>query len=120
MSMSSEHPNDVSVFTRIVNREIPASIVKENEELIAFHDISPQAPVHILVVPKEEKYRNVVEMAADAPELLAEIVAMAQEIANEFCEGEFCLVFNTGSSAGQTVFHVHAHVLGGGLSESSL
>lgn len=118
--MATENANEVSIFTRIVNREIPATIVKENDRLIAFNDIAPQAPVHVLVVPKDPSYRNVVELAAADPELLAEMISFAQEIANELCTGQFRLVFNTGEEAGQTVFHVHGHILGGHLSEDSL
>lgn len=109
-----------SLFTRIAEREIPADIVFENERLIAFRDIAPQAPVHLLVVPKTEQYANVAELAEGDPALLAEIVATAKQLAQQHCDGEFRLIFNTGSSAGQTVFHVHAHVLGGTLEEGSL
>lgn len=109
-----------SIFTRIVEREIPADIVFENDRVIAFRDIAPQAPVHLLVVPKTEAYANVAELAAADPALLAEVVAIAQHLATEHAEGEFRLVFNSGASAGQTVFHVHAHVLGGSITEGSL
>ncbi|MEO6943812.1 MAG: histidine triad nucleotide-binding protein [Lacisediminihabitans sp.] len=115
--MSADNP---SIFTRIVAREIPADIVFESERIIAFRDIAPQAPVHILVVPKTELYRNVAELAAGDPALLAEVVSTAQRLATEQCAGEYRLVFNTGQSAGQTVFHVHAHVLGGVLAEGTL
>lgn len=109
-----------SIFSRIVAREIPADIVFENDELIAFKDINPQAPVHVLVVPKTEKYRTVSELAAGDPTLLAHVVEVAKRIATESAGGEYRLVFNEGESAGQTVFHVHAHVLGGGLAEGTL
>lgn len=115
--MSVEAP---SIFTRIVAREIPADIVFESERIIAFRDIAPQAPVHILVVPKTAQYRNVAELAAADPALLAEVVATAQQLAAEHAGGEYRLVFNTGESAGQTVFHVHAHLLGGTLPEGTL
>jgi histidine triad (HIT) family protein len=115
--MTSAQP---SIFSRIVAREIPADIVFENESVIAIQDIAPKAPVHLLVVPKDPQYRDVSELAAGDPALLAEIVDTAQRLANEHCGGEFRLVFNTGASAGQTVFHVHAHVLGGGLEEGSI
>lgn len=104
-----------SVFTRIIAREIPADVVFESDSLIAFRDRNPQAPVHILVVPKTNKYRNVTELAAGDPALLAEIVATAKHLANEHAAGEYRLVFNEGPSVGQTVFHVHAHVLGAGV-----
>ncbi|MCF8523060.1 MAG: histidine triad nucleotide-binding protein [Pontimonas sp.] len=115
--MSSSEP---SIFSKIVSREIPANIVMENDRLIAFWDIAPKAPVHLLVVPKTQEYANVAELAAGDPQLLAELVGMAQELANEHANGEFRLVFNSGATAGQTVFHVHAHVLTGGLDEGSL
>jgi histidine triad (HIT) family protein len=109
-----------SIFSRIVAREIPADIVFETEDLIAFRDIAPQAPVHILVVPKTEQYANVTELAEADPQLLASLVSAAKSIASEHANGEFRLVFNSGESAGQTVFHVHAHVLAGGLKEGTL
>jgi histidine triad (HIT) family protein len=115
--MSSAEP---SIFSKIVSREIPANIVMENDRLIAFWDIAPKAPVHLLVVPKTQEYANVAELAAGDPQLLAELVAVAQELANVHANGEFRLVFNSGATAGQTVFHVHAHVLTGGLDEGSL
>jgi len=109
-----------SIFTKIVRGDIPADIVRETDRVIAFRDIAPQAPVHVLIVPKTAAYRNVVELAAAEPELLAELVALAKDIADEHADGQFRLVFNTGQNAGQTVFHVHAHVLAGGLAEGSL
>ncbi|MEO7005410.1 MAG: histidine triad nucleotide-binding protein [Terrimesophilobacter sp.] len=109
-----------SIFSKIVDRELPADIVFENDRLIAFNDIAPKAPVHILVVPKTQDYHNVTELAAADPDLLAELVATADQLAKQFAHGEFRLVFNTGASAGQTVFHVHAHMLGGELPEGTL
>ncbi|MDH6181145.1 histidine triad (HIT) family protein [Microbacteriaceae bacterium SG_E_30_P1] len=109
-----------SIFTRIIDREIPADIVFENDRVIAFRDIAPQAPVHVLVVPKTAAYANVAELAAGDPALLAEVVTVAQQLATDQTDGHFRLVFNTGEEAGQTVFHVHAHVLGGGLKEGTL
>ena len=76
--------------------------------------------MHLLVIPKSEDYRNVVELAAGDPDLLAEIIGLANSLAAEHADGDFRLVFNTGPNAGQTVFHVHAHVLAGGLEEKSL
>ena len=114
--MSNTEP---SVFTKIVAREIPADIVFESDSVIAIRDIAPKAPVHLLVVPKAE-YRNVAELAAADPALLAEVVAVAQSLADEHTAGEFRLVFNTGETAGQTVFHVHAHVLSGHITDGSL
>lgn len=112
--------DDPSIFTRITSREIPAEIVFESDQLIAFHDIHPQARVHLLVVPKTERYRNVSELAAGDAALLAELVSTAQQLASEFADGEYRLIFNTGESTGQTIFHVHAHVLCGHLEEGTL
>lgn len=115
--MTNETP---SIFSRIVAREIPATIVAETERVIAFDDIAPQAPVHVIVTPKTEEYRNVGELAAGDPALLAELVQVAGQVAADRADGQFRLIFNTGENAGQTVFHVHAHVLAGGLGEGTL
>ena len=115
--MSSAEP---TIFERIIAREIPADIVLETDTIIAFRDIAPKAPVHLLVVPKTSRYRDVAELAEGDPALLAEVVATAQSLATEHADGHFRLIFNTGANAGQTVFHVHAHVLAGGLTEGSL
>src|SRR3954447_7290557 len=105
--------SEPSVFTRILSGEIPSQIIAETENAFAIRDIAPQAPVHLLVIPKSEEYRNVVELAAGDPELLAELVGLANTVAAEHSDGDFRLIFNTGESVGQTVFHVHAHVLAG-------
>ena len=109
-----------SIFTKIIAREIPADIVFESDSVIAFRDIAPQAPVHLLVVPTTEEFENVAALAVGNPALLAEIVSVAQKLADEYAGGQFRLIFNTGENAGQTVFHVHAHVLGGNLEEGTL
>ena len=114
--MSSEP----TIFERIVAREIPAEIVFESEHVIAIRDIAPQAPLHLLVFPKTAEYANVSQLAAGNPALLAEVVSTAHALATEHSNGEFRLVFNSGASAGQTVFHVHAHVLSGQLEEGKL
>lgn len=100
-----------SIFTRIRNGEIPGETLAETDRVFAIRDINPQARVHVLVIPKTEQYRDVAELAAGDPSLLAEMVAVARGIAAEHANGEFRLIFNNGASAGQTVFHVHAHVL---------
>lgn len=121
MSSSGAEP---SIFSLIIDRKIPATIVAETERLIAFEDIAPQAPVHVVITTKDAQYRNVVELAAGDPALLADLVDLAHQIAAERTDDQFRLVFNTGAAAGQTVFHVHAHVLGspaaGVLGEDSL
>jgi len=110
----------MSIFSAIIARDIPADIVFESDTIIAFRDIAPRAPIHLLVVPKTEAYANVVELAAGDPALLTEMVSVAHDLAREHADGEFRLIFNTGANAGQSVFHVHAHLLAGGLTEGSL
>lgn len=112
--------SEPSVFTRILNGDIPSEIIAQTERVFAIKDIAPKAPVHLLVIPKTAEYRDVVELAAGDPSLLAEMVDLAGQLAGTYTGGQFRLVFNTGAAAGQTVFHVHAHVLGGTLDESSL
>ena len=112
--------SEKTLFQKIADGDLPADLVYEDDRAVAFRDIAPKAPVHLLVVPKTAAFANVVELAAGGPELLAEIVAVAGQLAAEHCGGEFRLIFNTGAAAGQTVFHVHAHVLGGTLPEGSL
>lgn len=109
-----------TIFGKIVSGEIPVEKLAETDRVIAFPDIAPQAPVHILVIPKTAEYANVTELAAGDPGLLAEMVDVAQRLAAEHSNGDFRLIFNNGASAGQTVFHVHAHLLAGGLEEGSL
>lgn len=108
-----------TVFGMIIAGKIPATILAETDRVLAFPDINPQAPVHILVIPKTAEYADVTELAAGDPSLLAEMVEVAKRLAEEHANGEYRLIFNTGASAGQTIFHVHAHVLAN-LEESSL
>src|SRR4029079_42226 len=103
MASSGAEP---TIFSRIAAREIPATIVAETDDIIAFNDIAPQAPVHVVVTTKSQQYRNVGELAAGDPALLAELIAVAGRVADEHCGSEYRLIFNTGASAGQTVFHV--------------
>lgn len=109
-----------TIFGKIIAGEIPVTVLAETERVLAFPDIAPQAPVHILVIPKTTEFRNVTELAAGDPALLAEMVNVAQQLAADHADGDYRLVFNSGENAGQTVFHVHAHVLAGGLKEHTL
>jgi histidine triad (HIT) family protein len=102
------------LFCAIAAGEIPATLVHESDRTLAFRDINPQAPTHVLVIPKDH-YPNVAALAAAGDGLLDEVVATAHAIAeaeNVSATG-YRVVFNTGAHAGQTVHHVHAHVLGG-------
>jgi histidine triad (HIT) family protein len=105
---------DSCLFCRIAAGEIPATLVRETDTTLAFRDIGPKAPVHILVITKEH-YSDVVTLAQSDPGLAGELLATAADVAErEGLLGDgFRLMFNTGQYAGQEVFHVHAHVLGG-------
>ncbi|MDO8145344.1 MULTISPECIES: histidine triad nucleotide-binding protein [Isoptericola] len=100
------------LFCKIVAGLQPADVVADTERVLAFRDIDPQAPVHVLVVPKEH-HGDVSVLAAADPELLAEVVAVADEIAHDLADGQYRFIFNSGPRAGQSVFHVHGHVLAG-------
>lgn len=102
------------LFCRIVAGEIPATIVHTTERTLAFRDINPQAPVHVLVIPKEHHPDLAAAVAAD-PNLVSEVMATATEIAKaEGLTGSgYRIVLNSGPDSGQLVFHLHAHVLGG-------
>lgn len=101
------------LFCRIVAGDIPADIVSETERTVAFRDINPQAPTHVLVVPRDH-HRDAAALAAADPALLAELVGVAARVsADAGHPDDYRLVFNTGAGAGQTVFHTHLHVLAG-------
>lgn len=104
--------SDNCLFCKIIAGEIPSEKVYADETTYAFADIHPQAKVHVLIVPRQH-YRTVAELAQADPRELAHIVEVAQHIADESFHGDYRLVFNTGRDAGQSVFHVHAHVLTG-------
>ena len=101
------------LFCAIAAGEIPADVVLRTDEVVAFRDIDPQAPVHVLVVPVAH-HADIAELATADPALAAALLAAARDVAKaEGIDGRFRLVLNTGAQAGQSVFHVHAHVLGG-------
>jgi histidine triad (HIT) family protein len=103
---------DSCLFCRIVRREIPASIMWEDEHSLAFRDIDPKAPVHVLVIPK--RHFASLNDAADATQV-GRLLLAAREIAEAegIAESGYRTVVNTGANAGQTVFHLHVHVMGG-------
>lgn len=100
------------IFCKIIRGDIPSTKVYEDDLTYAFNDAHPKARVHVLVVPKKH-YADVNELAQADPSLLAHMVSVAQGIADKVYHGNFRLIFNTGEDAGQSVFHVHAHVLTG-------
>jgi histidine triad (HIT) family protein len=104
---------DECLFCRIVDGAVPAEVVHRAERVLAFRDVNPVAPTHVLVVPREH-HVDVAELAATDPAALAQLVGVGAMIAAaDGGRGEFRLVFNTGAGAGQSVFHVHGHVLAG-------
>ena len=102
------------LFLKIVSREIPADIVFENDDVLAFRDVNPQAPLHVLIIPKT-RIPTINDMQAGDAELFGKLFLAAQEIAAEqgVAEDGYRVVMNCNSAAGQTVFHVHLHLLGG-------
>lgn len=103
---------DDCLFCKVASGEVPADVVHEGERVIAFRDIAPQAPTHVLVVPREHHVSAAALAAAD-PEAYVEIARAAEQVARDEGHDSFRLVFNTGARAGQSVFHVHGHVLAG-------
>ncbi|RME28001.1 MAG: histidine triad nucleotide-binding protein [Deltaproteobacteria bacterium] len=104
----------VTIFQKIIDREIPADIVFEDDEVLAFRDVNPQAPTHILVIPKKPIVSVAEAGPADAA-LLGRLLLVAAEIARQqgLEEGGYRLVTNVGRDGGQSVFHLHVHLLGG-------
>ena len=100
------------LFCRIITGEIPADIVFRNENVVAFNDIDPQAPTHVLIVPTLH-VENARALAQISPTITAELFTAAAHIASERGLTGYRTVFNTGAEAGQSVFHVHLHLLGG-------
>lgn len=120
--MTERVGTEPSVFTRILRGDIPSEIVLQTDDVFVIRDIAPQAPVHLLVIPKTSEYADVTELAAGNPQLLAHVVEVARAAAKQAGATDFRLIFNTGAGAGQTVFHVHAHVLAAphGLDERTM
>ena len=102
------------LFCKIINGEIPATIVYQDDRLVAFNDINPQAPTHVLIVPRRH-VATLNDLTADDDQIVGEMVRRAAAIAKErgISAGGFRTVFNTNRDAGQTVFHIHLHLLGG-------
>jgi histidine triad (HIT) family protein len=100
------------LFCRIVAGEIPSDVVAETETAFAFRDLSPQAPLHVLVVPRTH-VANAAELADIEPATVAELVRVARQVAADAGHDSYRMVFNTGEEAGQSVFHAHLHVLAG-------
>ena len=100
------------LFCSIVSGEIPADIVRQSDNVLAFNDINPVAPTHVLIIPKIHS-ENAAELTRTNPAVLIECFEMAASIAKELELNGYRTVFNTGADGGQSVFHAHLHLLGG-------
>lgn len=102
-----------TIFGKIIKGELPAEKVFENDRILAIKDLYPKAPVHLLIMPKKE-IKNLQSLAAEDLGLMAEIISVAQKLAKEFhVEDGYRLITNNGSEAGQIIFHLHFHLIGG-------
>lgn len=105
--------SDKTIFKRIIDGEIPADVVHEDDHCLVFHDVSPQAPVHVLVIPKKE-IRSLAEVADEDQQLLGHLMLVIRKVAEQLgLEDGYRVITNSGAIAGQTVDHLHFHVLGG-------
>jgi histidine triad (HIT) family protein len=103
---------DDCLFCSIVAGDVPADIVAQSDTAVAFRDLNPQAPLHVLVVPRTH-VANAAELADREPATVAELVRMARQVSTDAGHDSHRLVLNTGAEAGQSVFHAHLHVLAG-------
>ena len=103
-----------TIFTKIINKEIPADIVYEDGELLAFNDTSPQAPIHILIIPKKE-IKSLNHLHVEDTLIAGKMLLLAKDLAKKYNidESGYRTVFNCNNDGGQTVFHIHLHLLGG-------
>ena len=102
----------MTIFQKIIDKQVPADIVHEDEKCLAFRDIHPQAPLHVLVIPKKA-IAKVADMKAEDEAIVGHLLRVASEIAAREKVQDFRLVVNNGAGAGQSVFHLHVHLLGG-------
>ena len=101
-----------TIFSKIIRKEIPADIVYEDDLALAFRDVNPQAPVHILIIPKKP-IESIAEDTTDYTDLLGHLLLIVKRVATQEClENGYRVVINTGEDGGQTVFHLHLHLLG--------
>ncbi|MEE4361708.1 MAG: histidine triad nucleotide-binding protein [Pseudomonadales bacterium] len=104
-----------TIFGKIIRREIPADILYEDDQVIAFRDINPQAPVHLLIIPKNEEIPTLDDARPDHQPLLGHMLLTAQKLARDqgIAESGYRLIMNCREQGGQTVYHLHMHLLGG-------
>lgn len=105
---------DECIFCKIVNKEIPSKIIYEDKDIFAFNDINPQAPIHILLIPKEH-FASLNAIPEEKKEILSSLLLKARQIAEEkgIAQSGYRIVLNTERDSGQEVFHIHLHLLGG-------
>ena len=103
-----------TIFSKIVKKEIPAKVVFEDNLCLAFHDVAPQAPTHIILIPKTTEIDRIANAKISHQELLGHLLLKAAEIAQQQGLLDYRLVINNGEAAGQSVFHLHIHIIGGG------
>ena len=103
-----------TIFTKIINKEIPTDIVYEDDQLLAFNDIVPQAPVHILIIPKKE-IKTLNNLQVEDSLIVGKMLLLAKDLAkkHKIDQTGYRTVFNCNKDGGQTVFHIHLHLLGG-------
>ena len=103
-----------NIFNKIINKEIKADIVFENDKVIAFKDINPAAPIHLLIIPKKN-IKTINDIQENDKELIGELFLAAKKIAKDYNidKNGYRLIFNCNADAGQTVFHIHMHLLAG-------
>lgn len=105
--------DSTNIFAKIIRKEVPSKLIYEDEHLIAFNDLYPATPVHVLVIPKGE-YINYTDFVSHAtPELQLHFFKKTSELAKELCGEHFRLCTNNGEMSGQTIFHFHMHIMGG-------
>ncbi|MBT9171014.1 MAG: Purine nucleoside phosphoramidase [Actinobacteria bacterium] len=100
------------IFCKIINKEIPAEIIYENNDIVVFKDIHPSAPIHYLVVPKEH-IQSIMHLESNHQEIISKLIFTAKKVAEETGLKGYKLVFNVGREGGQVVDHLHLHLLGG-------
>ena len=102
-----------SIFTKIKNKEIPGNIIYEDDKCFALEDVNPQAPVHILIIPHKE-IAKISDCTPEDKELLGHLLIVSKTIAQKYeLENNYRLIINNGAGAGQSIFHIHVHLMGG-------
>ncbi len=102
-----------TIFTKIINKQIPAKIAHEDDTYIAIHDVNPQAPVHLLIIPKQRQIATLNDLQPADADLVGGMFLLAKQLMSDLGHTDYRTVFNCGPAAGQSVFQIHLHVLAG-------